>query len=147
MITQILDCSHLCLFFQQTSVLKLRARWYSPVKAKPLSVGVNTNCESLGRAFSRRRPYFEDYLGSGSVKPTCQHQCLVTVQLPHDLHHFMVFFCRNQQSPANQSLRHINHSSQFRGNILVLKVSIVNKKTVVNMWAGDSVLSDFLVAQ
>jgi len=101
----------------------------------------------MGRPLANRYPYTDVYFHARQTQPYI-HTSIVTILDRQLKHHFIILYRNHVRLPRNNSLaRLVKEDCQVRGELIVMKLSSVNAKTIVNMRAGDTRLSDFAVAQ
>ena len=128
----------------QTYDMTIRGRLYSARCYKPQQVAVQTRADSKNMA--NRYPHPECLLDDAAVQPYI-HNCDVHVHEGNHMYSFIMFFKRHCRLGFNNAILPIRGSTRarFRGDILVMRLSVRNAKGVVNMRERDSILSDWVI--
>jgi len=121
--------------------MNIRSRLYSSLKTKPVLIQVPTRCIRPARQGGPRFPFAESVLANGKIQPHV-HDCIVQVHEAGQIHSFRVFFKRHRRLLVNRSL---SLATPFRGEIVIMRVGVLDKLSVVNMRGRDTAVSDYMV--
>jgi hypothetical protein len=86
-------------------------------------------------------PFAESVLQDAALQPYV-HDCVVRVNEGPHTYNFRVFFKRHCRLRLNMSLSKQSVPTNFRGDIVVMKIGVRNE--YVNMRGRDGILSDWL---
>jgi hypothetical protein len=132
----------------QTCEASIHSRLYSAVNSMPQKVAVPARyAEATNKA--NRYPYVECPFEGAILQPYV-HDCVVHVREGKNTHQFAVFFKRHCRLKVNTLLsvgRVSEERMVFRGNVLVMRLGIINPRNVVNMRGRDTMLSDWMISK